>query len=239
MEFRAGPDLPLRILTLRIAGATAKSTRRIFNAWGLQRWKGLAPLLSMIPFVTVSEALRRKCGAPLGWISHKIGLGNPDSATAGLGAASSMFDESLANGGLLWFTDLTSADPYYSLPIMCSGILVWSTWGKMSKAELRALLNIKPKDGAGPQLISRLRQLLGRTMLLVPVMPLLFADLPSAIFLYWGTSFALTRVNDIILTKLVPPKTANLTAPYPSNEIPFLPVRQSPKGGKSRDKEID
>jgi inner membrane protein COX18 len=192
----------------------------------------MVPLTGMIPFVIVSEALRRKCGAPLGWISHQIGLGNADSATAGLGAASSMFDESLANGGLLWFTNLSSADPYYGLPIICSGILVWSTWGRMSKDTLKLILNIKPKNGAVGPVVNRLQQLLGRTMLLMPILPLLFADLPSAIFLYWGTSFALTRVNDSFLTGLITPKTSSLTIPRRNKELPFLLPRQSQKGGK-------
>ncbi|RGP72731.1 mitochondrial export translocase oxa2 [Fusarium longipes] len=227
-----GPEVPARVKNLRASGATTKSSRRIYKAWGVQRWKSLLPLSGMIPFVIVSEALRRKCGAPLGWISHQIGLGNADSATAGMGAASSMFDESLVNGGLLWFTDLSSADPYYGLPIICSGILVWSTWGKMSKDMLRSLLSI---DGSGRS-VNRMQQLVGRTMLLIPILPLLFADLPCAIFLYWGTSFALTRINDSFLAGMITPKTASLTIPRMNKELPFLPPRQSQKEDKSHSK---
>ncbi|GKU03462.1 mitochondrial export translocase oxa2 [Fusarium langsethiae] len=227
-------DVPHRIRALRAYGATAKSTKRIYKAWGLQRWKGIIPIAGIIPFITTSEALRRKCGAPLGWISHQIGLGNTDSTTAGLGAASSMFDESLANGGLLWFTDLSSADPYYGLPVICSGILVWSIWGRMDTASIINLLDIRPRDGISTPVAMRLQQLIGRTMLLMPVLPLLFADLPSAIFLYWGTSFALTRVNDILLTKLITPRPESLTIPRTNEDLPFLPRRQSQKGGETQ-----
>ncbi|KAF5569679.1 mitochondrial export translocase Oxa2 [Fusarium phyllophilum] len=215
------PELPDRVRSLRLAGAVEKSKRRIFKTWGLQRWKGAAPLLGMVPFVTISEALRRKCGAPLGWISHKIGLGD-----TGLGPSNSMFDQSLVDGGLFWFTDLASADPYYGLPVICSGILVWSIWARMPKEQIQALLRIQP-SGSRMMVAPRLQQLLGRVMLMMPLLPLLFADLPSAIFLYWGTSFALTRVNDFFIQHLVTPKTPDLRAPKPSKEFPFVLKDQS------------
>jgi inner membrane protein COX18 len=141
-----------------------------------------------------------------------------------------MFDESLVNGGLLWFTDLSSADPYYGLPVICSGILASSIWSKMP---IKELLNILPKDGTDRQFTNRLQILLGRTLLLMPALPILFADLPCAIFLYWSTSFALTWANEFFLTRLVTPKTASLTAPRMNKELPFLPPRQSQNGGKS------
>lgn len=227
------PELPDRVRSLRVAGAVEKSRRRILKTWGLQRWKSMAPLLGMLPFVTISEALRRKCGAPLGWISHKIGLGN-----TGLGPSSSMFDQSLVDGGLFWFTDLASADPYYGLPAICSGILVWSIWARMPKEQIQALLRIQP-PGAKMMVASRLQQLLGRVMLMMPLLPLLFADLPSAIFLYWGTSFALTRVNDFFIQRLVPPKTSDLRAPKPSKEFPFVLKDQSRIAKTSDKKTID
>ncbi|CAJ0555190.1 Ff.00g052550.m01.CDS01 [Fusarium sp. VM40] len=221
-------SLPERIRKLRLAGAVEKSRRRIYKTWGVQRWKRLAPLLGIVPFVTISEAIRRKCGAPLGWISHQIGLGNTDPATAGIGAASGMFDESLTNGGLLWFTDLASADPYYGLPIACSGILIWSTWGRMPKEQLQALLKIQPDENSHI-VMTRLQQLFGRAMLMMPILPLLFADLPSAIFLYWGTSFALTRVNETFLKRFVQSKPGTLMAPKPQKEFPFVITKQVTK----------
>ncbi|KAF4337881.1 mitochondrial export translocase Oxa2 [Fusarium beomiforme] len=223
------PDVPERLRMLRLSGAVEKSRRRIFKAWGLQRWKSMAPLLGMVPFVAISEALRRKCGAPLGWISHKIGLGN-----TGLGDWSSMFDESLVDGGLFWFTNLASADPYYGLPIICSWILVWSTWARMPKQQLQVLLRLQP-PGTKMMVTSRLQQLLGRTMLMMPILPLLFADLPSAIFLYWGTSFALTRVNEFIIQRLVPSKTPDLRVPNPPREFPFV-LHDSPRNTETSDK---
>ncbi|CAM1509191.1 Fc.00g029300.m01.CDS01 [Cosmosporella sp. VM-42] len=219
---RKQPNLPDRILSLRIAGSVEKSRRRIYKTWGVQRFKGLAPLLGMFPFITISEALRRKCGAPLGWISHSIGLGNAEGVQSNLGTASSMFDPSFANGGCLWFVDLTSMDPFFGLPMLCTALLGYSTWGRMSKDHLRALLTLGQNKNQVIAL-TNIQKALGRTMLLVPVFPLLFADLPSAIFLYWASSFALTNVNEVILNRLVPKKTPRLKVETrKSSAAPYL-----------------
>lgn len=63
-----------RLWRLRVAGLTERSRSRIYKSWGVQRWKSFAPFLSMAPFIIVSEALRRLCGAPTGWLSHSFGL---------------------------------------------------------------------------------------------------------------------------------------------------------------------
>lgn len=219
---REQSNLPERILRLRMAGAIEKSRRRIYKAWGVQRWKGFAPLLGMFPFITISEALRRKCGAPLGWLSHSVGLGAPQSATSNLGSVNGMFDPSLVDGGCLWFMDLTSADPFYGLPIICTGILVWNSWGKMSKDHIRALLSLNPNEKQVVTL-TRLQKVFGRVMLMMPVFPLLFADLPSAIFLYWASSFGLSNINDTILNRLIPRKDPKFTdVQKRPNSLPYL-----------------
>jgi inner membrane protein COX18 len=64
---------------------------------------------------------------------------------------------------------------------------------------------------------------------MMPILPLLFADLPSAIFLYWGTSFALTRVNEIFLKRFVQSKPGTLMAPKPQKEFPFVITKQVTK----------
>ncbi|KAG5940568.1 hypothetical protein E4U53_007568 [Claviceps sorghi] len=199
---------------LRAAGLTEKSRRRIYKTWGVQRWKTLAPFLSMVPFVVVSEALRRLCGAPTGWISHRIGLASWD-ADAGAGAAlsdtSGLFDAQLAQGGCLWFVDLTAMDPYYLLPLTCSALLARTSWGRLSRDQLGALLSLRgPSSSARSTPMGRIQMTIGRVLLLTPLLPILFADLPSAIFLYWATTFALNDVNESILQKLVPRRAPKL-----------------------------
>ncbi|KAG6012111.1 hypothetical protein E4U43_007938 [Claviceps pusilla] len=221
---QGGGSDPERLRGLRVAGLTEKSRRRIYKTWGVQRWKTLAPFLSMVPFVVVSEALRRLCGAPTGWISHQIGLASmADSSVAGvttLSDTSGLFDAQLAQGGCLWFVDLTAMDPYYLLPLTCSALLARTSWGRLSRDQLGALLSLdgpssssassSPSPSGTISPMVRIQRSVGRVLLLMPLLPILFADLPSAIFLYWATTFALNDVNESILQRLVPKRTPRL-----------------------------
>ncbi|KAK2592944.1 hypothetical protein QQS21_009351 [Conoideocrella luteorostrata] len=211
-----------RIWRLRVAGMTEKSRKRIYKTWGVQRWKTLAPFLSMMPFIVVSEALRRLCGAPMGWISHSMGLASMDKVSATLSDTSDLFDADLAQGGCLWFTDLTAMDPYYALPLACSALLARTSWGRLSKDHLRVLLSL---DGARtPKTpMARIQTGIGRALLLIPLFPMLFADLPSAIFLYWATTFALNDVNESILERVIPkrPSKLNMVQRVPP-ALPYL-----------------
>ncbi|KHN99216.1 mitochondrial export translocase Oxa2 [Metarhizium album ARSEF 1941] len=198
-----------RLWKLRVAGLTEKSRKRIYKTFRVQRWKTLAPFLSMVPFVVVSEALRRLSGAPMGWISHSVGLASTDKVSAALSDASGLFNEELARGGCLWFVDLTAMDPYYALPMLCSALLARTSWARLSKDQLAALLSL---DGSpAPRTpVARIQTGVGRALLLVPLFPMLFADLPSAIFLYWATTFALNDVNESILERAIPRQAPRL-----------------------------
>lgn len=221
---RAGDSIEAaeRTWRLRVAGLTERSRRRIYKVWGVQRWKTLAPFLSMVPFIVVSEALRRLCGAPMGWISHQMGLANVERVSAALSDSTGLFDQSLAQGGCLWFADLTAMDPYYVLPLLCSALLARTSWGRLSKEQLRALLTVD-RSGARIAPISRIQTAIGRTLLLVPLFPIVFADLPSAIFLYWATTFGLNDVNESIIQRLVPKRTPKLKlGPKAAPALPYL-----------------
>ena len=204
-----------RVWTLRVASQTEKSRRGIYKAFGVQRYKTLAPLLSMLPFITVSEAIRRLCGAPTGWITHSVGL-------AGAGASPQLFEAALRDGGCLWFVDLTAMDPYYALPALCSALLAKTAWTRLSKEQLRALLSLDTPAAARSPMM-RMQTGLGRVLLLVPLVPMLFADLPSAVFLYWASTFALNDINEAILGKLLPRKAPKLKlTPRTPPALPYL-----------------
>ncbi|KAM0246599.1 hypothetical protein ACHAQJ_010160 [Trichoderma viride] len=212
-----------RLWRLRVAGLTERSRSRIYKSWGVQRWKSFAPFLSMAPFIIVSEALRRLCGAPTGWLSHSFGLVDMQAVSSAVELSRRYLDESLVDGGCLWFTDLTAMDPYYALPIMCSALLARTSWGRLSKDQLRALLSVSPSQM--PQTPAmRIRTTVGRTLLLIPLFPILFADLPSAIFLYWASTFALNDVNEAILGRWLPKETSKLSKPTlkPLAALPYL-----------------
>ncbi|KOS21830.1 Mitochondrial inner membrane protein COX18 [Escovopsis weberi] len=221
-----------RLWQLRVAGLTERSRRRIYKAWRVQRWKSLAPLLSMAPFVVVTEALRRLCGAPLGWLGRSVGLGGGGPAEgAHAGAPPLLLDPCLADGGCLWFPDLTAMDPTYALPLLCAALLARSSWGRLSRDQLSALLTLGPAArggggggrGGAQSPMARVRTAAGRTLLLVPLLPVLFADLPSAIFLYWATAFALTEVNEAVLARVLPSAAPGLTStPRRRLALPYL-----------------
>ncbi|ETR98929.1 mitochondrial export translocase Oxa2 [Trichoderma reesei RUT C-30] len=212
-----------RLWRLRVAGLTERSRARIYKSWGVQRWKSFAPFLSMAPFIIVSEALRRLCGAPTGWLSHTFGLVDAQAVASAVETSRRYLDESLVDGGCLWFTDLTAMDPYFALPIICSALLARTSWGRLSKDQLRALLSVGPPQV--PQTPAmRIRTAVGRTLLLVPLFPILFADLPSAIFLYWASTFALNDVNEAILGRLFPHQSSGTlrSTQKPPIVLPYL-----------------
>ncbi|ODA77522.1 hypothetical protein RJ55_07151 [Drechmeria coniospora] len=216
-----------RVWRLRVAGLTEKSRRRIYKAWRVQRWKTLAPFLSIVPFVVVSEAIRRLCGAPMGWLSHQMGL---------LPGSTALFHESLAEGGCLWFVDLTAMDPYYALPLLCSALLARTSWGRLSKEQLRALLS-PGRAGRPATPVSRLQTAVGRALLLVPLLPVAFADLPSAIFLYWAATFGLNDVNESILSRLIPKQPPKL--PPPQLGAPAAPWLRGDEANQTTAEETD
>jgi YidC/Oxa1 family membrane protein insertase len=85
---------------------------------------------------------------------------------------------SFASGGLLWFTDLTRADPYFILPVLSASILIIA--GRISSR------NVDPRQ-------RRLMQLL----------PLAFtaflARFPAGLFVYWLTSNTVTLLQNYLV----------------------------------------
>src|SRR5918997_3191699 len=83
-----------------------------------------------------------------------------------------------ASGGLLWFTDLTKADPYFILPILSASIL-------LAAGEVSAR-NVEPQQ---------------RWMMrFLPVALTAFiARLPAGLFVYWVTSNAVTLTQNLLV----------------------------------------
>ncbi len=85
---------------------------------------------------------------------------------------------SFASGGLLWFTDLTKADPYFVLPVLSALILVVA--GEVSAR------NVAPQQR--------------RLMRLLPVAFTVFiARFPAGLFVYWVTSNAVTLIQNLVV----------------------------------------
>src|SRR5918998_2334917 len=85
---------------------------------------------------------------------------------------------SFASGGLLWFTDLTRADPYFILPVLSASILVAA--GRISSR------NVDPGQR--------------RMMQLLPLAFTAFlARFPAGLFVYWVTSNTVTLIQNYLI----------------------------------------
>jgi YidC/Oxa1 family membrane protein insertase len=85
---------------------------------------------------------------------------------------------SFASGGLLWFTDLTKADPYFVLPVLSASLLVAA--GEVSAR------NVDPQQR--------------RLMRFMPVAFTVFiARFPAGLFVYWVTSNAVTLTQNLLV----------------------------------------
>ena len=85
---------------------------------------------------------------------------------------------SFATGGLLWFTDLTRADPYFILPVLSASILLLA--GEVSAR------NVDPQQR--------------RLMRLLPVaFTALIARFPAGLFVYWVSSNAFTLIQNLVV----------------------------------------
>ncbi len=101
---------------------------------------------------------------------------------------------SFASGGLLWFTDLTKADPYFILPILSAAILMGA--GEISSR------NVNPNQRM--------------TMRFLPVVFTFFiARFPAGLFVYWVTSNTVTLVQNYLIYHRGPGRT---TPPDPARD---------------------
>jgi YidC/Oxa1 family membrane protein insertase len=95
---------------------------------------------------------------------------------------------SFASGGLLWFTDLTKADPYYILPVFSASLLLAA--GRVSAR------NVAPQQW--------------RLMMFLPVAFTIFiARFPAGLLVYWVTSNAVSLIQNLFIYPVV-----SLPVPY-------------------------
>jgi YidC/Oxa1 family membrane protein insertase len=88
-----------------------------------------------------------------------------------------------ASGGILWFTDLTKADPYFILPVLSASILVAA--GEVSAR------NVDPQQR--------------RLMRLLPVAFTAFiARFPAGLLVYWVTSNSVTLIQNLLIYRRDP-----------------------------------
>ena len=108
--------------------------------------------------------------------------------------------ESFRTGGLLWFQDLTAADPYFILPVFYVATM-------MASQEV-ILRRTNPQQKG-----------LMRAMPLVFGLFLAFGGFPSGLFVYWVTSNIITLCQNLILYRNTPPKATEVE-PEPEAQTP-------------------
>ncbi|KFH43432.1 Mitochondrial inner membrane protein-like protein [Hapsidospora chrysogenum ATCC 11550] len=181
-----------------------KTRVRLYKNYRCENWKSFLPLAGSVPFITMTDALRRLASPDLA--PPDIGL-KPQGGTD----PSTLIDPSIAEGGLAWFTNLTAADPYLILPVTCSVILGASVYRGMDRKTVLDMLTgrNRPVRGTGQTGWEMVR----RTLLWLPLFPLALYQAPAAMFLYWFTTFSLTHLNNAIIGRWRPPPTRTLHTP--------------------------
>ena len=111
--------------------------------------------------------------------------------------------ESFRTGGLLWFQDLTAADPLFILPILYVATM-------MASQEV-TIRRTSPEQ-----------KNIMRAMPLVFGSFLAFGGFPSGLFVYWVTSNTITLCQNLILYRGTP-RTNQQGEPKRDTEIPLAP----------------
>ena len=127
---------------------------------------------------------------------------------------------SFASGGLLWFTDLTKADPYFILPVLSASIL-------LAAGEVSAR-NVAPQQR--------------RLMWLLPVVFTAFiARFPAGLLVYWVTSNTVTLTQNLFIyrhssedTKLLPSRNTVGSSSPSASVLEGSPSPRAKAGGARR-----
>ncbi|KAK9842147.1 hypothetical protein WJX84_012222 [Apatococcus fuscideae] len=93
---------------------------------------------------------------------------------------------SMVIGGTLWFTDLTSPDPYYGLPILTGAFM-------LAMVQLNAAEGMQ---GQSPAMVRNFK--IGMSVLAVAIIPFSYL-LPKSVFIYWITSNAMVALQNTAL----------------------------------------
>lgn len=155
--------------------------------------------------------------------ANAVGTSPDAAAVADLPAtAAQILDPALASDGMLWFTDLTAADPYYILPTCFTVLLVTNliprdeaakrkVFGQLYTAlkrdkqspQSQAPSSLAPPDKVEVEADWRVR-LLRSVMVSSPILLVLTSSFPAAMHLYTIPSLLTTMATKFLLSKKYP-----------------------------------
>ncbi|PSN63945.1 hypothetical protein BS50DRAFT_576575 [Corynespora cassiicola Philippines] len=168
---------------LTLKNSVKQEIKALDKRWNCTIWGQVSWTLLQLPlFFTMAETIRQMCSYQDGLLSmglKAIGLKESSSHVVHgteLGPPNPWFAPDLADGGLLWFTDLLVPDPTGILPFAVSGIMfanIYFTNNTPGSQETRR----------GPMRHLR-KVLLGVSLLIGP----LCQEVPAALMYYWASS---------------------------------------------------
>jgi len=145
-----------------------RKNQEVMKEYGASMLKPLALGLVQVPvFISVFYALRQ------------IGARFPEAAT----------------GGMLWFNDLTAADPYHILPFLSAATTL-----------LLQYVSTPPGSVENPMMKTVQRVFQGLIVISIPFL----WNMPSALFVYWMTSNVVTVLQTMALRSELGKKIFNM-----------------------------
>ncbi|KAH7320238.1 hypothetical protein B0I35DRAFT_478500 [Stachybotrys elegans] len=189
---------------------SGKTRSRIQKKWGVQSWKSFLNLASFVPFIFATEGARQLAGAPSGAIFRSL-------SGEGTAAAMDLSQPSLSQGGCLWFVDMAAADPYFILPVLASATMGYTMMHRLDVPRLRQLLFLDKSN------IPRFGLFIGRVGLASTLLPLMFYDMPSAVFVFLISSISLGHFSSLGLKKVLPDNVPSpLVVPKEPKKLTFV-----------------
>jgi inner membrane protein COX18 len=214
-------ELPFKEAIRQEALQTRRKRIDLFRQFRCETWKVWVPPLVQLPvFLSVIEGIRALTGANKGLLG--LFLGSPvvpkavEAAVAGEGATNAVAavetaekaiaagiqaDPSMATEGILWFQDLSAADPYLILPFALSASMF------LALTPTSTLLRpfTKPDPTAKVTQPSKWQRRLRNSLKVIALAagPLTL-QMPSGILLYWISSSVLGVGTSVVLEKVLP-----------------------------------
>jgi inner membrane protein COX18 len=170
-----------------ISKAVGKETKALNERWACSIRGQIGWTFAQLPiFLVMAEVIRRLCGTKDGLLRmamNAFGISQPTNPEASVlsnayatdVATNPWFDPSLTTEGMLWFQDLTAADPMGMLSYIASGLMFINVYGTQN-----GVTNSETTKGS-----KRLRRVLLLVSLLIGPM---CAQLPAGLLLYWTGS---------------------------------------------------
>ncbi|KAI0505305.1 hypothetical protein F5B22DRAFT_651810 [Xylaria bambusicola] len=190
--------------------------------------------------ISKAKAVLADTSLPSGSVTDPATIDPALLSSAAEAARTSVVDPALSFEGCLWFTDLTTSDPYHILPLALSATLVWNLLPRSRdefRDRLRVALGRRPQSTRAQTLAGdakvgfreRLSAIFHMSMIgLATLVGPLTMDLPAALHLYWLASSLTNALFQRALKHFIPLKQGLLKG-CTNNEFIFIRPQRARK----------